>query len=97
MNFKNNPCEKHLDVSIDAHAGFCPICLFNERDAAIVRAEKAAADGAALREASKSAIEALIEAQGEWASVERWHAPEWTHPLKQAIDELEAALKGGEE
>lgn len=32
MKFTNNPCEKHLEVSIGKTEGFCPICLMDERD-----------------------------------------------------------------
>ncbi len=45
-----------------------------------------------LRSAMREAYSEIIDAQGEWASVDAVFAPEWTHPLKRAAECLYTCL-----
>jgi len=52
----------------------------------------------ALVKALKTASITLQSSQGEWVSITSLHAPLWTHPLKYAVLQIDAALvlAGGE-
>ncbi len=46
-----------------------------------------------LRPYLEDAIEVISNAQGEWYSVTKTYAPEWTHPYKQIEELIDEALK----
>ncbi len=46
-----------------------------------------------LRPYLEDAIEVLSNAQGEWYSVTKTYAPEWTHPFKELEGLMDEALK----
>ncbi len=50
------------------------------------------AEEQALLSAVSGAVNTVENAQGDWLGVSYLHAPEWTHPLKEAADALNAAL-----
>lgn len=50
-----------------------------------------------LLEACGVGRDALNEAQGEWVSVTMLHAPEWTHPLKAAVEKIDAVIDKAED
>jgi len=45
-----------------------------------------------LLEACKGAKATIENVQGEWLSVTETFAPEWTHPLKRAVEEIDTAI-----
>ncbi len=51
----------------------------------------------ALLAAAKAGLAALYTAQGEWADVLPPYAPEWTYPLKDTAEDMEAAIKQAKE
>lgn len=46
-----------------------------------------------LRPYLEDIIEVLSNAQGEWYSVTKTYAPEWTHPFKEIESLIDEALK----
>ena len=51
-----------------------------------------AATIAELKAALISALNVINEQQGEWVSVSMPYAPEWTHPLKEEAEDIDALL-----